>query len=680
VVRDIDPETLQLLQQYEDQRVEDQELILEWQNKALEPDVRKFMDSMKGVLRNYQDVSSSFTPSLKSQLERDVNAQKVWADKSVKGLSEMMQRCQEQVAKTVFPCLSEAQKILRECGRVGSAIDVWGDLLQQLNLVTDKMGDCMAANDHVGVTTAARSMRLLHSQMSSQNLHLGNCLTTLDKSIGAMIKRTEDRTKLYKQFRAELEGKMKKITEKEERAREKADIAAKDALWWQGWRDSLTSLAIAVCTGAYIAGFVVLCIVDPPFVVALVMMMGLEIVCLTALMPVLAAIDTGVRKFWNKHMARKVAADVEVAVVADVMELHETQLKEILDKVKESDQSKQSLVQMQSMVKQLIETHESNGVLLEDIMTRIVLLEQSTADEGYDLQALGGAHFTAIKAHVKQMHTKQADLDAQSKLLTSLASEMTRGHRFEAVEVAQLSEVGCASVDWQRVVQIRQFLDESPVQELKDVLEDLKLQIFDEMKQQALECGEATPSLSDVSKAIAQLIAESGLGYAKSFTAEAPPVYKAVAKQLHNSPSRTKVLSAQDKKSLAYIQGLHNHPTGLSSLPTLPSATGYRGIAHKFSSRKNGVICYYENKSASVIRDVALGFAGNEGTIINMKLINVPDISDVSFYPNEAEVVIPVLSFFKVEKHITRPDGPDEIFLSQMTVAEITQMKSNGTK
>jgi len=152
------------------------------------------------------------------------------------------------------------------------------------------------------------------------------------------------------------------------------------------------------------------------------------------------------------------------------------------------------------------------------------------------------------------------------------------------------------------------------------------------------------------------------------------PVYRAASAEFHASSrmeSSTGALSMEISDCLPFYVYLHMEIyQGMLPEPK----TVHRGVNFKYPELKkqfavNKLVVYYEPKSASIDKGIAEKFASgcSPGTVFILKLkkhFQIPETA--TFWPSEAEVLIPMFSAFKVVRCNVKDDGHDEVILEEV--------------
>jgi len=284
--------------------------------------------------------------------------------------------------------------------------------------------------------------------------------------------------------------------------------------------------------------------------------------------------------------------------------------------------------------------------------------------------------YEEMTAGIQAMKQIQTDMGEWVGDLVRSCEEWEHDLRFQEQELEQL--VPGRGVDWQYYSTLQKALHETPVPPtLESALEPMEGLILQEMQRRsdAYDTYGAAPDAVD----LASFSAECGQSFSKAFTAEHIPVYSAASATFRASSRLVNgTLSDDVKKCLPFYKGFHfDNSTGLCALPE-ENMEIYRGISHKFSDGIMGSkLCFFEPKSASATRAVAEEFATNDGTILIFKLAKAHRLTD-SFFQGEDELVIPILSFFKVKDWKINEDGADELVLWELAHEEMINMKGEA--
>jgi len=181
----------------------------------------------------------------------------------------------------------------------------------------------------------------------------------------------------------------------------------------------------------------------------------------------------------------------------------------------------------------------------------------------------------------------------------------------------------------------------------------------------------------------------AGCSSIKAYTSESTPFYK-VCTELTCNNQKGRVHDEDGNTSLSVdVLACHKFYAGiireLENLklfkPNTDRISVYRGYSKSFDNfaavfPSQYPRITYEIKSASVSKLRAMRFSGKSGTLFNILLNNIANISEHSFFPDEDEVVIPALTLFKV---VRRQRGkkdiePDVVFLEEISKDEFDSL------
>jgi len=224
-------------------------------------------------------------------------------------------------------------------------------------------------------------------------------------------------------------------------------------------------------------------------------------------------------------------------------------------------------------------------------------------------------------------------------------------------------------VDHAYVQKLLEMLDEPQPQDLLSAILLMKKYIWNAATQpsQAFQFGDDNEWLSYLTHFAESECEDS---FVRCYTFEDPPIYRIVADCFHDRNRMGDGELSQGVKACApFYRGLNQELNGMEHI----QITAWRGVPYHFRPFNSHFepgkteVCFYEPRSATTSMDTAWNFATRHGTIFKLILKRAVLIAQLSKFPSESEVLVPMLSVFIVKDAVEINDGPNEVTLEQIS-------------
>lgn len=590
----------------------------------------------------------------------DVDSERVretvsWASDTVKTLWDGVAAEKDRLKRMLVDDFKNVAKAQQNCRRAESKIDDIKSLVQQLN---DMNKDFMQCADPIPRNLSIEATQKIKAERQAQARDLTRQITSHISIMEKQLQQLKDLfLKLHDCTEAALLNTikeqevcnkfMKEVEDSKKETEKKAATVQKSQIW---------SAITGVATVLALAGLVAFCALVPGMAIGYLLgAVAAEEAGIffggIALGIFIGVIQEQVNK-WRQ----------ERAAVKKVSRDHDAVLQEVVQMSNMIESSQAGLMGMQSRIRELITTADKCEDVLFELKHQVGIIEEAASTAGSDMSRYP-QQFQKSHDLIRALQQHSASLGSNIAAVAQTASEYERRLRFQE---EQLSELSGQEIDWRLHDTVVKGLQNAPLLDLQRALAPMVSLLQQEINRRAALYGQ-NPVRCDITR----FATDCQYDFSKSYTSEDVPAYSAASREFNSSFRQVGgCLSADAQKCLAFYKGLHSGTTGFPSLPTFTNVEVHRGIDHKFSSSPSGNKCNFTPKSASMSVDVALKFAAGKGTVIKYKMLKAYRIAAKSFFPEEEEVVIPMLTFFEVETFVRREDAPDELVLRELTSGE----------